>query len=361
MSRKSVLVIASGTTLALFFLCAIPLLAQSEPQSQPQGQFPNHCIAGSPQPVFTAPPGEDTECPAVLHNGDVLTAEMYSGKIYRIKPNGEAVVIATLFPAGTYPYLQVVGTLLTRNGDLLVLANTWDPSTHGVWRVHPNGEFELYAAIPPDGSFLNAMTFDDRGNLFVTDSTLGAIWKVSHRGEVELWCSGDLLIWRDDPTGPFGANGIAFWRDTLYVAVTDAGAGLLPDLRGQNYPVVKIPILHGGSAGRPEVFLTADILVPDGLAVDQFGNLYVVDFGGLLWGPGFPLTGPARLLRFRLPEGTNEEVLASAGLQNSASVVIRNLTAYVTNLYVTDVPNIVKINLCAKVSHRDEDSEKNEH
>jgi sugar lactone lactonase YvrE len=298
----------------------------------------------------------------VAPNGDVYTAEEYSGKIYRIKPNGNSEVIATLFAPGTYPNLVVLGVLLARERDLYVLANTWDPSTHGVWRVPLNGKPELFAAIPPDGSFLNAMTFDDRGNLFVTDSTLGAIWKVSHRGEVELWSSGDLLIWRDDPyPPPFGANGIAYWGGVLYVAVTNAGAAYLPDVRGRNYPVVKIPILHDGSAGRPEVFLSADILVPDGLAVDQFGNLYVVDFGGLAWGPGFPLTRPARLLRFRLPEGTNEEVLASAGLQNSASVVIRNLTAYVTNLYVTDVPNIVKINLCAKVSHRDEDSEKNEH
>ena len=96
--------------------------------------------------------------------------------------------------------------------------------------------------------------------------------------------------------------------------------------------------------------MTADILVPDGLAVDGLGNLYVVDFGGLAWGPGFPLTGPARLLRFRLPDGTDEDVIASDGLQNSASVVIRDRTAYVTNLYVTDVPNIVKIDLCANHS-----------
>lgn len=310
-------------------------------------QHMDHCVAGSPRPVFTAPPGEDTECPAVAPNGDVFTAEMHSGKIYRIKPNGDSGVIATLFPPGTYPNLNCLGVVFGPNRDLYVLANTWDPSTHGVWRVPPNGKPELYAAIPPTGSYLNEMTFDDHGNLFVTDSTLGAIWKVSRHGKVESWCSSDLLIWWDDPTGPFGANGIAYWHGNLYVAVTDAGAGLLPDLRGRNYPVVKVPILDDGSAGAPEVFLTADILVPDGLAVDGLGNLYVVDFGGLAWGPGFPLTGPARLLRFRLPGGTDEEVLASAGLQNSASVVIRGQTAYVTNMYVTDVPNIVKIHLCA--------------
>lgn len=304
-----------------------------------------------PQAVFTAPAGEDTECPALARNGDLYTAEMYSGKIYRIRPNGSSEVFTTLFPAGTYSYLQCLGIVFgPDHRDLYVLANTWDPATHGVWRIHPNGESELAAAIPPAGSFLNEMTFDEKGNLFVTDSTLGAIWKVTQRGEVQLWCSSDLLIWGSDPTGPFGANGIAYWRDTLYVAVTDAGAGLLPDLRGENFPVVKIKIRPDGSAGIPEVFVKDGVLAPDGLAVDGKGNLYIVDFGGLAWGPGFPLAGPARLLRINL-NGGDLEVVASAGLQNSASVIIHDQVAYVTNLYVTDVPNIVRIDLCS--NHRD--------
>jgi sugar lactone lactonase YvrE len=226
-----------------------------------------------------------------------------------------------------------------------------------VWRVHSDGFAELAVAIPPEGSLngqavgsvLNGLTFDDRGNLFVTDSPLGAIWKVSRcGGPAELWLQSDLLIWKDDPTGPFGANGIAYSRGALYVAVTDAGPGLLPELRGSNYPVVKVPIRRNGTAGTPRVFLT-DVLVPDGLAADDEGNLYVVDFGGLAFGPDFPDTGPARLLRVR-PDGT-EEVLASQGLENSASVAIKGRTAYVTDLYVQNAANVVKIDLCAKKLH----------
>jgi len=195
------------------------------------------------------------------------------------------------------------------------------------------------------------MAFDDRGNLFVTDSTLGGIWKVSRNREVELWTTSNLLIWWGDPTGPFGANGIAYREGMLYVAVTDAGYGLLPDLRGSNYPVVTVPILEGGSAGQPQAFLRDNlVLAPDGLGLDHFGYLYVVDFGGLAWGPGFPNTGPAKLVRVDL-DGTDEEVVVSSGLQNSASVVIVGQTAYVTNMYVTDVPNIVKIDLCANHHH----------
>jgi sugar lactone lactonase YvrE len=314
----------------------------------------DHCVAGNPQPVFSveAGSGEDTEGVAVAPNGDVFTAEAYSGRIHRIKPDGKAEVFAELFEPGEYSSVWVLGMAFGPDRNLYVLANTWDASTHGVWRVYPDGFAELAAAIPfpPDGgSALNGLTFDDGGNLFVTDSLRGAIWKVSRRGVVELWLTSDLLIWRDDPTGPFGANGIAYRHGTLFVAVTDAGAGLLPEVRGRNYPLVSIRVQHDGSPGLPHVFLT-DILVPDGLTFDDAGNLYVVDFGGLAWGPGFPLAGPARLLRVR-PDGT-EEVVASAGLENSASVAIRGQTAYVTNLYVQHAPNVVKIDLCTRHPQR---------
>jgi hypothetical protein len=64
-----------------------------------------------------------------------------------------------------------------------------------------------------------------------------------------------------------------------------------------------------------------------------------------------PYAGPARLLRFG-PHGTNETVIAEAGLCNSAKVALRGKTAYVTNLYVAGclpevVPNIVKVDVCA--------------
>jgi sugar lactone lactonase YvrE len=355
MSQKSSIVVSSVVIAALLLFCTIPLLAEKGAE---QRESLDHCVAGVPQPVFTAIPGEDTEGVAVAPNGDVFTAEMYSGKIYRIKPNGYAEVIATLFVPGAYPSLTVLGVVFGPERNVYVIANTWDSSTHGVWRVHPkNGVFELYAAIPPTGSFLNAMTFDDQGNLFVTDSFLGAIWKVSVDGEVEFWLSSDLLVWRDDPfSPPFGANGIAYWDKTLYVAVTLAGEAYLPEIRGRNFPVVKVPVRRDGSAGKPKVFLSDEVLLaPDGLAVDRLGRLYVVDFGGLYWGPGFPHAGPAKLVRVHL-DGT-EEVVASAGLENAASVAVRDRTAYVTNLYVSRVPNIVKIDLCANHSDHRSDSD----
>jgi hypothetical protein len=336
------------------------------------------CVPGKPEPVFSVPPGQDTETVAVAHNGDVFTVEMYSGTVYRIDHDGKAKVIATLFPAGMYPNLIALGILLGDDGCIFVLANTWDPTTHGVWQVHLDGRVELVAAIPTQGFLngqltygaLNAQALDPEGNRYVTDSTLGAIWRVSRDGTVKLWVQSDLLIWATDPTGPFGAAGIAYRHGKLYVANVDTGAGVLPNLRGSNYPVVSVPIERDGSAGPVQGSVVGDIRAADGIAfgkddhlfdiflrkgpaLDHDGYIYVADFGGEpAWGPSMlPYAGPARLLRFD-PDGTNETVIAEAGLCNSAKVAVRGKTAYVTNLYVAGclpevVPNIVKIDLCA--------------
>jgi hypothetical protein len=188
-----------------------------------------------------------------------------------------------------------------------------------------------------------------------------AIWKISRKGKVELWIQSNLLIWATDPTGPFGAAGIAYRDDTLYVVNVDTGAGTLPNLRGSDYPVVSIPIERDGNAGWVHTDVVGDIRAADGIAFDDQGNKYVVDFGGEpAWGSwALPYAGPARLLRFD-KYWNNETVIAEAGLCNSSKVAIRGNTAYVTNLYVTGVdpfgfagclpevvPNIVKVDLCA--------------
>ncbi|HEY9139363.1 MAG TPA: hypothetical protein VIN93_00630 [Bryobacteraceae bacterium] len=331
------------------------------------------CVPGKPEPVFSVPQGMDTEAVAVAQNGDVFTVEMYSGTVYRIGTDGKAKVVATLFPAGKYPNLQALGLLLGDDDSIYVLANTWDPATHGVWQVHPDGRVRLVAAIPTQGllngqptyGLLNAQAFDGQGNRYVTDSALGAIWRVSRVGVVQLWVQSNLLIWATDPTGPFGAAGVAYRDGTLYVVNIDTGAGLLPNVRGSDYPVVSVPIERDGSAGWVQVSVVGDIRAADGIAFDNQRNMYVVDFGGEpAWGSwALPYAGPARLLRF--DRYGNETVIAEAGLCNSAKVAIGRNTAYVTNLYVSGVdpygfagclpevvPNIVKVDLCA--NHHDQ-------
>jgi sugar lactone lactonase YvrE len=96
---------------------------------------------------------------------------------------------------------------------------TFEPATHGIWKVERNGSSRLFGALDPTG-FPNAIAFDEAGNLFVCDSSLGQIWKISRTGEAKVWLKDPLLA----PVTNFGANGIEFVRDDLYVANTDQGS-----------------------------------------------------------------------------------------------------------------------------------------
>ena len=65
-------------------------------------------------------------------------------------------------------------------------------------------------ALPhPGGSGLNDITFDRAGNVYVSDSAQGIIWKSPPNG-------GVATAWIDDPllrtagVPPFGANGLRF-------------------------------------------------------------------------------------------------------------------------------------------------------
>jgi hypothetical protein len=112
------------------------------------------------------------------------------------------------------------------------------------------------------GAGLNALTFDAAGNVYVSDSFQGIIWKTGPGGGAgTAWVTDPLLATTGVP--PFGANGLAFnkARDTLYVANTG------------NDTIVSIPV-SGGTPGTPAVFVNS-INGADGLLVDRNDNIWV--------------------------------------------------------------------------------------
>jgi len=145
-------------------------------------------------------------------------------------------------------------------GDLLVL----DFGGQQVLRVNPvTGAATQFASIPGGASAgPNALTFDDDGNVYVSDSFQGVIWKIPPGGGgATSWASSPLLTTAGVP--PFGANGIAFNRDRSAMFVANTG----------NDTVVKIPVA-GGVAGTAEVFVNS-INGADGLIMDGADNLWV--------------------------------------------------------------------------------------
>jgi sugar lactone lactonase YvrE len=149
-----------------------------------------------------------------------------------------------------------------------------------VWKVDPKAQttsmfMQAPTIIAGKSPGLNALTFDKSGNVYVSDSFQGVIWKIGAGGGTPTaWYSptnpgqNDLLL-PDANAGeilipPFGANGIEFNNEgTALFAMNTA-----------YHSIVQIPVKSDGSAGTGVTFTTG-VNAPDGLAVDANDNLWV--------------------------------------------------------------------------------------
>jgi sugar lactone lactonase YvrE len=131
--------------------------------------------------------------------------------------------------------------------------------------------------LPPGNQFptsgLNALTFDAAGNIYISDSFQGIIWRFSPKeshaacGQAKIWVQDDLLK-PDGGVPGFGANGVEFNKagDTMFVCNTAFDW------------IVKIPVAgatpgKGGTPGVPVVF-TNSINGCDGIAIDSSDNIW---------------------------------------------------------------------------------------
>jgi len=160
--------------------------------------------------------------------------------------------------AGASPHLLGLAFHPTTH-DLLVI----DFGAGKVLTVDPlSGASTVFSDIG-GGSGLNALTFDSAGNVYVSDSSTGTIWRTpATGGPATAWLTSPLLTTTGVP--PFGANGLAFNR---------AGTALLIANTG-NDAVITVPV-SGGVAGIPTV-LTYGVNGADGLIVDEHDNIWVV-------------------------------------------------------------------------------------
>src|SRR5438105_11503539 len=103
-----------------------------------------------------------------------------------------------------------------RNGAMLVV----DFGAGQVLRVDPtSGKSKTFMSVGK-GSGLNALAFDASGNVYVSDSFQGIVWRTGiGGGKTTAWVTDDLLLPHGTP--PFGANGMGFdSHGALFVANT---------------------------------------------------------------------------------------------------------------------------------------------
>jgi gluconolactonase len=131
-----------------------------------------------------------------------------------------------------------------------------------VHRITPEGRASVYANGNEQQKMRvpNYPVFDANGNLYVSDSgTWGArdgfIWKVMPGGRAEIW----------DRSANGFTNGMCLSADGRWLYVVESSSPLIS----------RVAINADGSAGERQVLVELPRQVPDGVAFDINGDLYI--------------------------------------------------------------------------------------
>ncbi len=206
-------------------------------------------------------PGEFPE--GLISNGDgrLLLTMLFDNKILSVAPNGHMETFASL-PFASDPKTQQGTMCIARDRDgaiyITVLSKT--AGDHGLWRLEPDGAARAVAVLPQD-AIPNGVDIDDRGRVYIADSS-GAIWQLRPgASQATVWANGDLVRRRPFIGNLPGPNGLKVKDDFVHVTVSDTSA------------YVRIPIRKDGDAGDAE--LIAHGAPGDDFAIDEDGAAYI--------------------------------------------------------------------------------------
>jgi len=187
------------------------------------------------------------------------------GAIWKLSPDGTEITSLIEYPDGPAP----AGIVTDAPGNVYFAYPNPGIGNGGVYRLTENGGTEQ---VPGTENMIipNGLAFDKQGNLFVSDSVMGAVWRIPSNGSdpAEIWLQHELLA----ACSPeyIGANGIAFWKGNLYVANSGRGA------------LIQVPVFEDGSPGEPMMVAgnldckEEGLFGMDGIALDVHGNVYAL-------------------------------------------------------------------------------------
>ncbi|MDX1429380.1 MAG: hypothetical protein R3282_03785, partial [Rhodothermales bacterium] len=222
--------------------------------------------------------GQLPEGIAIDKTGNIFVSIAPLGQVWKIRNGSDTPeVFGTIAgidaSAGD---VGVLGLATDAPGNVYAGVQSSNADANGVWVLDRRSGEATRIEGSENIAFANDVAFDKEGNLYITDSVLGAIWRLPKHGELEPWLTGDENLAGTGVLGlgaPVGANGIEYRQGTLFVANTEKGL------------VVAVPVGPDGSPGVssivaafPEIEVQPGVFLPsaaDGLALDVFGNIYV--------------------------------------------------------------------------------------
>jgi len=194
------------------------------------------------------------------------------GKVIKVSlPDGGVTAYGGI---ATFPAMggTMLGLAFDKAGALFVGVSS-DPAVFqpGIYKIPVNGGNAFLFAQDPGLTFPNGLVFDANGDLFVTDSVAGAIYKIAANGLTKSKWKEDPLLVGDMASPcksglpvPLGANGLALSKGVFYVTNTDKAS------------IIKIPVNADGTPGAAAVFAAPDCTTMaglDGVMVDDDGTL----------------------------------------------------------------------------------------
>ncbi|MFD8987986.1 SMP-30/gluconolactonase/LRE family protein [Streptomyces goshikiensis] len=276
---------------------------------------------------FDLAKGQTPENVTLAPDGTAYVTLAKARQIAAVSRGGSVRILATLpEPADGGVHTPALGFPLTtgivraHDGTLYFLYATGTADLTGVWRLRPGGRPQRIAALPatglPNGLALDAHT----RTLYITDSVLGAVWRVpASGGTATTWSTDPALA----PTGFLGANGLKIHNGALWATNLDKGT------------VLRIAILADGRAGTARVTATGLPGIDD-FAFTGHGDQIIAALNTV---------NQVALIQ---PDGHHTTVLTAAdGLQGPTSIALRGDTVHVMSAaYLTAKdPNLILAHL----------------
>jgi gluconolactonase len=211
---------------------------------------------GAPTPCFLEGPSFDRE-------GNLYVVDVPYGRVFRVSPGAEVELVAEYDG-------EPNGLKLHRDGRIFIA-----DFRRGLMLLDPrSGRATPLLERPDLNAFkgLNDLVFGSNGDLYFTDQGMTGLHDPTGR-LYRLRVDGRLEVLLDNVPSP---NGLVLNREEtlLYLAVTRGNC------------VWRVPLLPGGGVTKVGVFvqLSGGLGGPDGLALDEQGNLAVAHIGfGTVW------------------------------------------------------------------------------